>query len=388
MLAAGFLILFIGGGARFAVGLTLKPLVEDFGWGRSELGVAVALYQVVSAAFTFLAGRIADRTSPRLVLGAGMVVSGIGIGLMSLMSAPWHALLLYGIVFGVGSGTASVAPVGVMVTRAFPGRAGLANGVVTGGMSLGQLVMIAALAAVLVHIGWRSVFVWLGLAYLVSLPVLFAAIPRERSAQAATAARPREGLTIGQALRTRHFWMLAVIYGICGLDDFFVSTHIVALAQDRGIDAFLAGNLLAMMGLTGLIGVVAAGAWSDRSGPVWATAITFGVRIALFALVLIDQSPLSIAVFALAFGATFYVTAPLTVLFVRDGFGMRHLGAISGLITTVHQIFGGIGAYLGARIFDTAGDYDLALALMLAVSALALVLTLALRRAPMRQAPA
>ena len=43
------MVLFIAGGARFAIGLTLKPIVDQFGWGRSELGIAVGLLQVVSA---------------------------------------------------------------------------------------------------------------------------------------------------------------------------------------------------------------------------------------------------------------------------------------------------------------------------------------------------
>ena len=102
--------------------------------------------------------------------------------------------------------------------------------------------------------------------------------------------------------------------------------------------------------------------------------------MAVFGLIAVDQSTLSIAVFALVFGATFMVTAPMTVLFVRDHFGMKHLGALTGLITMVHQIFGGIGAWAGAVIFDTAGTYDAAFVLALAVSALALVLTLMLRR--------
>ena len=84
--------------------------------------------------------------------------------------------------------------------------------------------------------------------------------------------------------------------------------------QDRGVDAFLAGNLLALMGLTGLIGVIAAGAVSDRFGPVWPTALAFAARVVVFALVMVDQSPLSVAIFALVFGATFLVTAPLTVV--------------------------------------------------------------------------
>ena len=40
-LAAGFLVLLIGGGARFAIGLTFKPMVDEFGWARGELGLAV-----------------------------------------------------------------------------------------------------------------------------------------------------------------------------------------------------------------------------------------------------------------------------------------------------------------------------------------------------------
>ena len=55
---------------------------------------------------------------------------GIGIGLMSIISSPWHAVLLYGIVFAIGNGAASLTPVGVMVARAFPRGMGIANAAV------------------------------------------------------------------------------------------------------------------------------------------------------------------------------------------------------------------------------------------------------------------
>jgi predicted MFS family arabinose efflux permease len=378
--AAGFLILFVGGGARFAIGLTLKPMVDEFGWARGELGLAVGAYMVVSAFATYLAGRWADRASPSLLLNAGVVVSALGIGLMYLVGEPWHALLFYGVVFAVGNGMASLAPVGVMVTRAFPARTGFANSAVISGMCVGQLVMIAALAAVLTRIGWRSVFVWLGLAHLVLIPFLVYALPRRIEQNGAAIAHG--GLRVGQAARTPQFWLLLAIYAICGFDDFFVATHVVAFAQDRGVDALLAGNLLAFMGLTGLIGLLATGLVSDSAGPAWTSSIAFAARVAVFGLIAVDQSPLSIAVFALVFGATFLVTAPMTVLFVRDHFGLKHLGALTGLITMVHQIFGGIGAWGGALIFDATGTYDAAFVLMLAVSTLALVLTLLLRQAP------
>ena len=45
---------------------------------------------------------------PRLVLGGGLVVSGLGIGAMSAISAPWHAVLLYGVVYALGYPTANI----------------------------------------------------------------------------------------------------------------------------------------------------------------------------------------------------------------------------------------------------------------------------------------
>lgn len=378
VLVAGFLALFIGGGARFAVGLTLKPIVDDLGWGRSELGLAVGLFQVVSAVAMFGAGFLVDRAGPRRVLVGGLVVSSLGIGLMSAMTAPWHALVVYGLVFALGNGAASLIPVGVMVTRAFPQRAGIANAAAMAGMSAGQLVVIAALAALMLTMSWRSIYVLLGVAHLVLLPLLLLAIPKA-TPFAAKAARPLAGIGLREAFRGRQLWLLLAIYAICGFDDFFVTTHVVAFAQDRGIDSLLAGNLLALMGLTGLVGVLAGGALSDRVGPVWPTALSFVARVAVFGLIMVDQSALSVTVFALVFGVTFLVTAPLTVVFVSQSFGARHLGALIGLITMVHHIFGGVGAYLGAALFDVTGTYDVAFAMMLGLSLLAAVLTVMLK---------
>jgi predicted MFS family arabinose efflux permease len=381
-LAISFLALLIGGGARFAIGLTFKPMVDEFGWSRADLGIAVALYMLVSAFATFLAGRLADRFSPRVILIAGTVIGGIGIALMSLVSAPWHALALYGVVFAIGNGAASLVIIGVIVMRAYPGRAGLANAIAISGMSVGQLLMIAVLASVLVEVGWRWVFVWIGIAHLVLLPLLLV-LPGEGGAGREGQSND-EDHSLREAARTRQFWLLLAVFAICGLDDFFVTTHVAAFAQDHGIDALFAGRLLALMGLTGLAGVIAAGIASDRFGPAWPTAVSFAARITVFVWIAIDQSPLSIAVFALVFGSTFLVTAPLTVVFVRDSFGTKHLGALAGLVTMVHQIFGGVGAYGGAAIFDATGSYDVAFVLVAGLSTLALVLTLMMRRPAVR----
>ena len=388
ILAIGFLVLFVGGGARFAIGLTLKPITEELAIGRTVLGLTVALYLGVASACMFLAGRLADRLSVRAVLVWGLIVSAAGMSLMGLMTAPWQLLALYGVVFAIGNGVASITPISLMVSRAFPDKAGLANGIASAGMSAGQLVIIALFTLILAHLGWRHVFVWGGLAHLVLLPLVLLAVPREGASRAAPSHSHGDGMAVGQsggitlraAAGTRQFWLLIGVYALCGLDDFFVTTHVVAFAQDRGIDALVAGHLLALMGLAGFVGVIAAGAWSDRSGPVWPALASFLLRIAAFALVLVDQSPLSIAVFALVFGFTFLMTAPLLVIFVRDAFGTANLGAITGLIVMIHHMFGGLGAWIGAAIFDARGGYDIAFAVMAAAAMLASLLTLRLAR--------
>ena len=71
------------------------------------------------------------------------------------------------------------------------------------------------------------------------------------------------------------FWAVAVVYAICGFQDFFVATHIVAFALDEGVRPLLAGNMLAFMGLAGLVGVLVAGGLNDRFGPRFPAAASF-----------------------------------------------------------------------------------------------------------------
>lgn len=385
-LVAAFLVLFVGGGTRFVIGLTLRPIDAELGGGRGALGVAVALFLFVSAAFMFVSGRLADRFSLRLVLSAGVLVAALGIGLMCLATASWQIVVLFGGLYAIGNGLANAAPVSVMLARLFPGRTGLANAIAFSGMSVGQLVTIAVLAVVLESSGWRSVYAWLALAHVVLLPLVLAAVPAAADGAAAAGAPP-EGATLSQALRSRYFWLLAATFALCGFQDFFVTTHVVAFAMDQGANTLFAGNLLALMGLTGLVGVIVSGAWSDRFGPTWPALFSFATRLLLFGLVLVDASPFSVAVFALVFGFTFLFTAPLTVVFTRQAFGLANLGSISGAIFMIHHAAGGIGALLGGVLFDWTGRYDVAFAVMLAACALAAATTLAMHQEAARRAP-
>jgi predicted MFS family arabinose efflux permease len=244
-------------------------------------------------------------------------------------------------------------------------------------------------------LGWRDAFLWLGVLSVVAVLPLLVWTARLRPG-VPVAAGPDSGphgvggangaggangpSRLRTALSTPRIWLLFAVYALCGFHDFFVATHIVAFALDHGMSAELSGNMLAFMGLMGLVGVLLTGAACDRLGPVRPAAACFVLRIALFGAILVSQHTAVILVVALLFGATFWITAPLTVVFVRDGYGTALLGTLAGMVTMVHHACGGLGAYVGAASFDLAGGYGPAFAIMLATSALALVLILALPR--------
>ena len=405
ILAAGFFILFFGGGSRFALGLMLKPMTEDLGWSRSTLSFAVTFFMFTSALALPLAGRLVDRYSLRWVLAFGATTVAVGVGLMGRVTEPWQVFLIYGGLFAMGHAATGNPVVGVMITRWFERRRGIANSVAVSGNATGQLVIIGTLAAFLTNTGWRNAFGLLGAAnLLIAIPLILAALKswpgtdaqsarvdlRENGTAEVEAAQVSAplGPPLGppSIVASGQFWLLVFFYAVCGFQDFFMATHVVAFAQDSGIGTVLAGNILALMGLMGLVGVLCAGVLSDAFGAQRPLALCFVMRIGIFALIIAVQNTPVILVFSLLYGFTFLMTAPLTVIFAREIFGPARLGTVSGTISMVHQIFGGLGALAGALIFDYWGSYDGAFILMLGLSIGATALSPLLHRSGGSQA--
>lgn len=389
IVATGFVIHFFGGGSRFAFGLMLKPMVDDLEWSRTTVSLLVTCFMLVSALAMPLAGRLADRYSLKGILAAGVAAGGAGLALMRNVTAPWHAFALYGVVNGLGNAGASNPTVGVMVSRWFRRRTGAAVSIATSGNAVGQLVIIAALATTIESLGWRNAFGVLGAASIVVvLPMVLLAV---RSPAAGDAREPgvegglpgrRRPLDLRSLLGSRDLLLLLVVYVTCGFQDFFVVTHVVAFADDVGVGTTLSGNILALMGILGLAGVLVSGVMSDAHGASRPTVMCFAIRIAIFGAVLYFQQTPGVLLFALAYGFTFMITAPLTVVFSRNTFGEERLGLISGLLSMVHQIAGGLGAVFGATVFDRWGDYDRAFMIMAVLAVVGVACTLAVRERP------
>jgi predicted MFS family arabinose efflux permease len=103
------------------------------------------------------------------------------------------------------------------------------------------------------------------------------------------------------------------------------------------------------------------------------------LRIGLFIMILKYQTLIAFYVFALAFGFTFLITAPLTATLAGRMYGFTHVGLFAGFITTIHHFGGGFWAYMGGVIFDRTGSYRLIFILSAILAAIALLCTVFIR---------
>lgn len=393
ILGTGFMVLFFNSGTRYAFGLMLKPMTDDLGWSRSQLSLALAAFMFVSALAMPLVGRLVDRYSIRLVLAGGALIAAAGIALTGQIQTQWQLFVAYGLVYAVGHAATSIPAVGVLITRWFVRRRGFANSIAVSGNAIGQLVIITVLASLLTSLGWRTSYAVLGAAnFIVVVPIVLAAVRSQPLVHRRVAVSEDGPLPSGEfahstvtgslrsVFKSRQLWLLIVVYGVCGFQDFFVATHVVAFALDKGMDPLLAGNVLALMGVLGLMGVLTSGVLADAFGAARPAICCFLIRLPVFAFILFFQDTPAIMAFAFLYGFTFLITAPLVVVFAGSLFGPARLGTISGLINAVHQVTGGLGAFVGAVIFDRWDSYDGAFLLMIPLAAVAVGATLALQR--------
>ncbi|ETW99412.1 MAG: hypothetical protein ETSY1_15150 [Candidatus Entotheonella factor] len=128
-----------------------------------------------------------------------------------------------------------------------------------------------------------------------------------------------------------------------------------------------------------MVGLLVVGPASDLIGNKVPIALTFLIRIILFVWVLRMQTPAVFYTFALAFGFTHLMTAPLTPTLVGKLYGFSHIGVIAGLVTTVHHLSGGFWTYVGGLSFDLTGSYQPAFIISAIMALVALVCCLWIR---------
>ena len=165
-----FLNLAMAYGAQYSFGVFFPSLIEEFGWNRQSLSGAFSLYTFMYSTLGFFLGRLTDRLGPRLILIGGSVCLGLGIALISQISAPWHLYVVYGLLASWGM-SATYVTANPIIVKWFIAKRGLAVGLAQSGLGVGIILIPPLVGSLIVHFGWRFACTALGAAVFI---VLFA----------------------------------------------------------------------------------------------------------------------------------------------------------------------------------------------------------------------
>jgi sugar phosphate permease len=375
-------------GVRGTIGLLVNPWETEFGWDRAAVSVTASLGFVVYGLAQALSGRWADRTGPRVIFATSIAILGVGTVAVSTIVSLWQAYLIFGVLIMLGIGGASSPTSAVAVARWFTERSGLALGVVAAGSAAGQLILVPLMAALVSAIGWRASFLWLGVGVLVvALPIVLLLLRDhpDRAGERASAAAdlgPRP-TPMAELLRHANFWWLALSFFVCGVTTSgLIDTHFIPYALDHHVSAITAASAFGVLSLVNMIFTTLSGAAADRLGYTRLLGWIYAGRALTLVFLVFARDPVSLFVFAVAFGIVDFSTVAPTTALSTVIFGRRTAGTVFGLVALSHQIGSALGSYMGGLVHDVTGGYTAFFVTGAALSGVAAFMSWAISTAP------
>jgi MFS family permease len=363
----------------YTIGMFAPELSEAFGWSfaamMGSIGVQSAAVMLVSP----LAGLTVDRFGARPVALISLFL--FGLCFMSLALSNGSLTLYYAqwaIMSVLGAGTLSATWTRV-VNGWFDRNRGLALGLASTGTGITGFLIKPFSAWLIEDYGWRHAFVAVGaLPIIIGIPVVLWLFRENRATQVAndgaeqlvitpaegddSPAAPEAGLTLKEALRGRHFWILAISFFLIAFALTAPTPNLENILKTLGFSLSEVGAIAASFGLAVIAGRIVGGWLLDRFyAPACAVAV---LVIPAFGCWLLSGTQLSgdmatVAVLALGFGAGFEFD--LLAFLIAKYFGQRSYGVIYGCFYTVIALGGGLGPVVYGYMFDSLGSYSHAL---------------------------
>ena len=197
----------------------------------------------------------------------------------------------------------------------------------------------------------------------------------------------------GQAMREafshRGYLLLTIGFFVCGFQVVFVGVHLPSYLADRGMPPHVAVTALALVGLFNIVGTYATGWLGSRMPKRYIlSAIYFGRAIMFAVFIAMPLTVFSVYLFAIGLGLLWLSTVPPTNGIVAQIFGVRHLSMLAGFTFLSHQLGSFLGAWLGGRMYDQFGSYDIVWYVSIALGVLAGLINLPVDEREIRRGPA
>jgi len=378
----GCLVAQMGLGCVYFFGVTLKYVVSDFEWSRTQFAGSSVPLLLGYAIGSPLVGALTDRLGARGVMsGAAVLLAAAFVGI-ARMDALWQ---FYGLSLALGVALVGLGdiPVAAVTARWIEKGRGLALGFVFIGSNLGgALVPLAAVAIADRPSGsWRQALVAIAAAVLaLILPAVWWTV-REPPLDYRPVPDPHEpespsdpALDLAAALRTRSFWILFATLVIFYFYYLGVNHHLVAHLSDVGYSNPNAARGFAGAAFVGVAGKLAIGLLADRIAHKRALLLNFGLMTLASIVLLAVDRPILLLVFLVAHGFAVAAENVLIPLVVADCFGIRHMAQIYGVLMLALFVGGGLGPLFAALVFDRLGSYQWAFGIYVGLNLLMLTL--------------
>jgi len=395
MVITSAIILSIHAFGIYSFGIFLKPVTTDLNWDRGALSVAISLSVLVGGALGIFAGRLSDKYGPRFLVTTNGLLSGAGFILLSQMSALWHAYLILGLLMAAG-GACVLVPVTSTIPRWFAQKRGVAMGLTWTGIGLGGVFSPILAQWLISSYGWRQAYIVLGLITMITVTLLAQFMKRDPQQMGLQAYGkneagdspesqkppiiPRKELSLQQAIRTGHFWILGTIVFCFIFIHNIMLAHIASHISDIGISATIAASTVSIFAGTSLIGRNLGGFLADKVG-IRQALIIFLIAMTLVVIWLnFALEAWMFYLFAIIYGVAYGGIIPLETLISEELFGLKSLGEIFAGILLLGMTGGAVSMPLAGYIFDITGSYSIAFIICVAFCAIALTLGLILLR--------
>ncbi|KQV78280.1 MFS transporter [Rhizobacter sp. Root1221] len=358
VLACAGLIVTLSMGIRHGFGLWLQPITMERGWTRETFAFALAIQNLAWGVATPFAGMLADRFGAFRVLVSCAVLYGLGLAGMAVATTGLAFTTSAGIVLGLAqSGTTYAVVYGVIGRNVPADRRSWAMGVAAAAGSFGQFLMVPVENALISQLGWQGALFALGVVALAIVPLALGL--KEAPFAKPTAAQQSIGGAIREAFGYPSFVLLMAGYFVCGFQVVFIGVHMPSYLKDHGLTANVATTALALIGLFNVIGTYAAGSLGQVFPKRYILSAIYLLRSVVIVIFLnVPLSPMSVYVFAATMGVLWLSTVPPTNAMVAQIFGVRHLSMLGGFVFFSHQIGSFLGVWLGGRLYDATGSYD------------------------------
>lgn len=363
--------------AQYSFGVFVTELEHALGWTRTEVSIALSLFAMMGVA-ALPVGWLLDRFGSRPVMAVSLTALAVSQLLRPWMTDLWQFYALNALQFAAVPGAASLSGprlVGVW----FHATRGRAMGLTAMGANFGGIVFSSLTALLIGSIGWRSAYVVYGVMFLALVPVVLyvihesppAAATDDLRRAAVAPPRPMANVNVGEALRSRTFYLVVAALLLAQITYQSVLPQIVPHLESVGISRTTAAAALSTVALFGGAGKVVLGWFCERRPARIALIVSLLCQVVGMLMLLLAGDSwllwLSVPVFGFGFGSL----GAIQPLLVQETFGMLAFSRIFGLINFLTLASALIGPPLVGASFDVTHSYQSAFLVIAALFMLA-----------------